>query len=92
MDIRGFDLMFSKSFDKKSSGGAIKPDPSYQLANELHRQIARKFMRRKVFSTFRDNIWGADLAYMQSLSNTTEELYIYWAQLIYLVNRHGFFL
>ena len=56
--------MFSKSFDKKSSGGAIKPDPSYQLANEFHRQIVRKFMRRKVFSTFRDNIWGADLAYM----------------------------
>ena len=40
------------------------PDPSYQLANEFHRQIVRKFMRRKVFSTFRDNIWGADLAYM----------------------------
>ena len=39
-----------------------------QLANELHRQIIRKFKRRKVYSSFRDNIWGEDLADMQSLS------------------------
>ena len=42
--------------------------PNYQLANELHRQIIRKFKRRKVYSSFRDNIWGVDLADMHSLS------------------------
>ena len=31
-------------------------------------EIIRKFERRKVYSSFRDNIWGVDLADMQSLS------------------------
>ena len=36
---RGLSSMVYKFFDKKSSGGATKPEPNYQLANELHRQI-----------------------------------------------------
>ena len=36
-----------------------------QLANELHKPIIRKFMKRKVYSSFKDNIWGIDLADMQ---------------------------
>ena len=55
-------------FDKKSSGSGVATEPNYQLANELHRQIIRKFKRRKVYSSFRDNSWGVDLADMQSLS------------------------
>ena len=43
-------------------------EPNYQLANELHKPIIRKFKKRKVYSPFRDNIWGVDLADMQSLS------------------------
>ena len=43
-------------------------EPNYQLANELHKPIIRKFKKRKVYSSFRDNIWGVDLADMQSLS------------------------
>ena len=39
-----------------------------QLADELHKQTIRKFEKRKVYSSFRDNIWGADLADMQLLS------------------------
>ena len=39
-----------------------------QLAVELHIPIIRKFKKRKVYSSFRDNIWGADLADMQLLS------------------------
>ena len=38
-----------------------------KLANELHKPIIRKFNKRKVYSSFRDNIWGADLADMQLL-------------------------
>ena len=59
---------FTSFFDKKSSGSDVATEPNYQLANELHRQIIRKFKRRKVYSSFRDNIWGVDLADMQSLS------------------------
>ena len=36
-----------------------------QLANKLHKPIIRKFMKRKVYSSFKDNIWGIDLADMQ---------------------------
>ena len=60
--------MAYKFFDKKSSGNGIANEPNYQLANELHKPITRKFKKGKVYSSFRDNIWGVDLAYMQSLS------------------------
>ena len=43
-------------------------EPNYQLANELYRQIIRKFKRGKVYSSFRDNVLGIDLVDMQSLS------------------------
>ena len=42
---------------------------NYQLLNELHKPIIKKFKKRKVYySSFKDNIWGVDLADMQSLS------------------------
>ena len=54
---------------KKYSGiGVAATEPSYQLANEVHRQIIRQCKRQKVYSSFRDNIWGIDLADMLSLS------------------------
>ena len=60
--------MVYKFFDKKSSGSDVANDTNYHLPNELHKQIIRKFRRRNVNSSFRDNIWGVDLADMQSLS------------------------
>ena len=65
---RGLASMVYKFFDKKSSGSGIVNEPNYQLANELHKPIIRKFKKRKVYSSFRDNIWGVDLADMQLLS------------------------
>ena len=65
---RGLASMVYKFFDKKSSGSGVASEPNYQLANELHRQIIRKLKRQKVYSSFRDNIWGVDLADMRSLS------------------------
>ena len=65
---RGLASMLYMFFNKKSSGGAIRPVPNYQLANELHSQIIRNFKRRKLYSSFRDNIWFVDLADMKSLS------------------------
>ena len=43
-------------------------DRSRQLAEELHNPVIRKFEKRKVNSSFIDNIWGADLADMQLIS------------------------
>ena len=51
-----------------SSGIGVATGPNYQLANELHRQIIRKFKRRKVYSSFRDNTSGVDLDDMESLN------------------------
>ena len=36
-----------------------------QLASELHKPIIMKFKRKRVYSSFKDNIWGADVADMQ---------------------------
>ena len=60
--------MVYKFFDKKSSGSGVANEPNYQLASELHRDVFRKFKQRKVYSSFRDNIWGVELADLQSLS------------------------
>ena len=62
------------SLDKKSEGSGAKhvntkiTPQNQQLAEELHEPIIRKFEKRKVYSTFKDNIWDADLADMQLLS------------------------
>ena len=72
--------MVYKFFDKKSSGSGITNEPNYQLAEELHKPIIRKFKKRKVYSSFRDNIWGVDLADMQSLSKYNKGMkYLLWA-------------
>ena len=55
-------------FHEKSSGSGIANEPNYQLANELNKPIIWKFKKRKVYSSFRYNIWGVNLADMQSLS------------------------
>ena len=60
--------MVYKFFDKKSTGSGFVKDSSSILANELHKLIIKKFDKRKVYSQFKDNIWGVDLADMQSLS------------------------
>ena len=66
--------MVYKFFDKKSNGRGFATKPNYQFANELHRQIIEKFKRRKVYSSFRDNICGVDLADMQSLSECNKPI------------------
>ena len=60
--------MLYNFFDKKSKGTGIKSMPNQELANELHKPIIRKFKKRKVYSSFKDNILGVDLAYMQLIS------------------------
>ena len=55
-------------FNKKSHGSGVATEPNYQLANELHRQIIKKFKKQKFLSSFRQNIWGVDSGDMQSLS------------------------
>ena len=66
---RGLASMVYIFFDSKVSGSGAKLTlQNEQLANELHKPIIRKFEKRKVYPTFKDNIWGVDLADMQLLS------------------------
>ena len=66
---RGLASMVYKCFDSKVSGSGAKLIPeNEQLANELHKPVIRKFEKRKVYSTFKDNIWSVDLADTQLLS------------------------
>ena len=64
---RGLASVVYKFFDKTSKGSGITNEFNYQLANELHKPIIKKFKKRKVYSSFND-ILGVDLADTQSLS------------------------
>ena len=48
------------------------------LAEELHKPVIKKFNKRKVYSQFRDNIWGVDLADTQSLRKKIKVLNIFY--------------
>ena len=74
----GLLLWFINFFGKKSalltdksvsgSGVDIPLELNEQLAKELHKPIIRKLKKRKVYSGFKDNSCGADLANMQLIS------------------------
>ena len=54
---RGLASMVYRFFDKKSKGSGIINEPNYQLTNELHKPIIRKFRKRKVYY-FLETIFG----------------------------------
>ena len=67
---RGLASMVYKFFDKKSAGGGVNIPLEFtkELAKELHKPIIRKFKKGKIYSGFKDNIWGFDLADIQLIS------------------------
>ena len=87
--------MVYKFFDKKSvsgSGVATLANKSAanneikenrQIAKELHKTIIRNFKKRTVYSRFKDNVWVADLTYMQLISKLNKEFTFYCALLIF---------
>ena len=56
-----------KNTTKSTAEPSALARDSLMLADERHKPIIRKFNKRKVYSQFKDNTWGADLADMQSL-------------------------
>ena len=78
MDIKDDLPLWFIVFDKKTasitdksvsgSGANIPLEFNEQLAKELHIPIIRNFKKITVYSGFKDNIWGADLADMQLIS------------------------
>ena len=95
---RGLASMVYKFFDKKSMGSRTAKPNSSILANELHKPIIKKIEKRKVYSQFTENVWGVDLADMQSLSRKNKgikyllcviDLYRKYAFVILLKDKKG---
>ena len=57
--------------DKSASGGAIKKEimSNQQLFKEAQNPMIRKFHNHKLYSSIKDNIWGADQENMQFISS-----------------------
>ena len=55
-----------KTCDKKTE---LRVSINEKVAEELHKTVIKNFKRRKVYARFKDNIWAADLAEMESLSS-----------------------
>ena len=68
---RGLASMVYKFFDKRTKGSGIN---NKKLAEELHKPIIKNFKRRKIYSSFKDNIWGVDLADMSLISKFNKEI------------------
>ena len=52
-------------YHKKFTGSGINFISNQQLTNKLNKPINRKFERRRVYSSFKDNVWSVDLADIQ---------------------------
>ena len=68
---RSLAAMIYKFFNKTTRGSGIE---NKQLAEELHKPIVRNFKRRKVYSSFKDNIWSVDLAYMTLINKFNKRI------------------
>ena len=62
--------MVYKFFDKKPSGSGANNESkrNEHLAEKLLKPIIKKLKKRRVYSSFKDNLWDADLADMQLIS------------------------
>ena len=56
--------MVYKFFDKKTKS---EISVNEQPAEELHKPVTKKIKSRKIYVRFKDNIWAAYLAEMESL-------------------------
>ena len=62
---RGLVSIVYKYFDKRPAGSGIKSIPqNEQLVEELYELTIKKIKKRKLYSTFKENIWGANAADM----------------------------
>ena len=64
-------IMVYKFFDKKTG---LCINVNEQLGEELHKRIIKEIIIRKVCGIFKDNIWKADLAEMESLPSKNKNV------------------
>ena len=89
-------------FDKKSYSANVsvksKTLLNQHIAEQLHKPIIRKTETRKLYSSFKDNIWGTDLGDMQLICKFNKRLqfllcvidiYIKYAWVVPLKDKKG---
>ena len=86
---RALASMVWKFFDERSRKVLGSGIENQQLAEELHKPIIRNFKRRKVYSSYKDNIWGVDLFDMQLISKFNKRIKYVLCALIFLVDMLG---
>ena len=62
--------------------------PHKTLAEDLHKPIIKKLEKRKLHSSFIDNIWGGDLGDIQ-LINTCDKGIRFLLCVIYIVSKYA---
>ena len=74
------ETLATRATESKFAGRGIKNEniSNKELAQELYKQIIRKFIKIKVHSPFIDYIWGADLVDMQLASKFNEGIRFYY--------------
>ena len=99
---RGLASMVYKFFNERTKGSGINLQANSlnneMLAEELRKPIIKNFKKRKLYSSFKDNIWGVDLADMQLISKYNKgiryllcaiDLFSRYAWVISLKNKKG---
>ena len=90
--------MVYKFFDKTSTGSGVNTYANKsafnneKLTEELRKPIIKKCKKRTVYSRFKNNIWGADLADMQLISKFNNRFRFCCTLLIFLINMIWLFL
>ena len=98
----GLASMIYNFFNERTKGSGINLQESSLnnevLAEGFHKPTIKNFKRRKVYSTFKDNIWGVNLADMQLISKYNKgiryllcviDLFSRYASVIPLKNKNG---
>ena len=77
----------------KFEGNVVKSEimSAQESAEELDKPIIRKFEKRKLHSTFVDNIWGANLSDMQLLDKLKKRILFLQCLSIFWENTHELF-
>ena len=90
-----YNFFDNKSSSGNASGGAVKSQImlNQQLEEEIIKPIKKKREKYKVYSSFKDNICGCDLANMQLLRKYNKRTrFFYYVPFRVLGNMQGLFL
>ena len=75
----GLYFSYKKPAAHKETGIDFENQPTsdlaiWQLLEEFHKSIVRKFQKIKVYASFKDNIWSAGLADMQLINKWNQRI------------------